>query len=362
MLLIDEYDKPLVDYLDDVEKLEEHRREMKAFYSVLKGNDAHIRQVFITGVSAFSKVSLFSDLNNLYNVTLDSSAHHITGITEAEIDSYLHPWLENIDRAKTRKWYNGYSWGSPEKLYNPFSLISFLQGRDYRNFWFETGTPTFLIKAMKQHRYFDVSSLDAVPSDLTSFNPSNLNPISVLFQTGYVTIVDQGTDPIYFELAYPNVEVRQAMQQYLLSGYLEEPGFSAGGRVTRVIRALRKGDLEQVFTVINSLFAALPYDMWKRDHEHYFHAIFHLVFMLSEVYIQSEVHVAGGRCDVLLEMDDYVMAIEFKRDELVEAALKQIEERGYLRPFGSDARTVLAVGVSFSTETRQITEWRAVEV
>ena len=362
VILVDEYDKPLIDFLGDLEQLEDNRVTLKDFYSVIKDSDPYIQTLFLTGVSAFSKVSLFSDLNNLYNISLDRSAYHLTGITEQEIDQYFTFWLEDVDREKMRRWYNGYSWGSDEKVYNPFSLISFLQGRDYRNYWFETGTPSFLIAAMKQHRYVDVTTLDATESDLTSFNPSNLHPTSVLFQTGYVTIINRGTDPIYYELAYPNVEVRQAMQQYLLSGYLEQPGFSAGGRVFRLVSALRKRDLKQVFTIANSLFAALPYDVWKRDDEHYFHAIFHLIFALSEIYIQSEVHVAGGRCDVLTQFDDYVMAIEFKRDEPVAAALRQIHERGYLRPFADDGRPVLAVGVRFSMAERQIVDWGVEEV
>lgn len=359
VLLIDEYDKPLIDYLDNLDQLERNREVLKGFYSVIKDSDPYLEQVFITGVSAFSKVSLFSDLNNLFVLTLDYTAYHLSGITEREIDQYFSSWMEGVDREKMRSWYNGYSWGSEEKVYNPFSLITFLQGRQYRNYWFETGTPTFLVRYMKQNRLYDVGRSEATARGLTVFNPANLDPIATLFQTGYLTVVETDPDIGVYTLDYPNVEVRQAMQQHLLEVYLDHPTYTADVKAFSIVKHLRQGDLESTFNVLNAIFASMPYDFWRRDDEHIFHAVIHLTFMLVGVHVQSEVHSAGGRCDVLVQTDDNVYAIEFKRDQPVEVALQQIDDRGYLRPYADDPRSVFAVGVSFSTEQKAVVDWRA---
>ncbi len=360
VLLIDEYDKPIVDNIDDSAMADVNRAALKRFYSTLKDSDPYLELVFITGVSAFAKVGVFSDLNNLTNLTLKPVAHHLTGITQAELERVFIEASLQHDSDRVRYWYNGYSWGSEETVYNPFSLLSFLQHGVYQNFWYETGTPTWLLKDMRQQRYFNVERKLASALSLTSFDPRRMNTTAVLFQTGYLTVVEHDEEFQSYTLDYPNHEVRQAMQQHLLMVYLDFPRDEPAATVFEMHDALASNDLDRVIKLINSLFADLPYDFWKRDDEHFFHAIIHLTFKLLGVRLQSEVHTSRGRCDALVKTASHIYAFEFKRDVTTEVALQQIEERGYLLPYVADARERVAVGVVLGTENKQVVDWRAV--
>ena len=360
VLLIDEYDKPIVDYLDDLNKVEENRAALKRFYSTLKDSDPFLELVFITGVSAFAKVSVFSDLNNVTNLTLKPIAYHLVGITQTELETVFAEPLQSHDLEKVRYWYNGYSWGSTEKLYNPFSLLSLLKYNIYENFWYETGTPTWLLKDMLRQRYYNVERKLASGTSLTSFNPSRLDTTAVLFQTGYLTVVERDPEVNAYTLDYPNNEVREAMQQHLLLVYLDFPRDEPAAQVFQIRAAILKNDLDTVMNLINGLFASLPYDFWKRDDEHFFHAIIHLTFSLLGVHVQSEVHTSRGRCDALVQTPEHIYAFEFKRDIPVSATLLQIEERGYLHPFAADVRKKVAVGVVLDSDSKQIKEWKSV--
>jgi hypothetical protein len=360
VLLIDEYDKPIIDYLDDLEQVDTNRAILKRFYSVIKDSDPYLDFVFITGVSAFSKVSIFSDLNNISDISLDRLAVDLVGITQQELESYFAEEMQEIDADLLKRWYNGYSWNGKTTLYNPFSLLSFLRSRQYHNFWYATGTPTFLIKEMKKQRYYDIGQVEASQMGLSSFNVERLNPVTVLFQTGYLTIVDNSEGFGFYTLSYPNIEVKQSLQRHLLELYLDYPLHEPGLRVLKLKGMLERNDLAGVVTIINTLFAELPFDHWRRDDEHLFHAIVHLIFSLLGVIIQSEVHTARGRCDAIVKTDQYIYAFEFKRDGTAPAALQQIEERAYLSPYADDAREKIAVGINFSSETKQVVEWETV--
>ena len=359
VLLIDEYDKPIVDYLNDLDTVDKNRTALKRFYSTLKDSDPYLELVFITGVSAFAQVSIFSDLNNVTNLSLDRRAYHLTGITQSELEEVFAVPLAEEDAETVRFWYNGYSWGSEEKLYNPFSLLSFLTTRQYRNYWYATGTPTWLLTNMRRQRYYNVERRLTNDMQLLSFDAKRLDTTAVLFQTGYVTVVDY--DPVghLFTLDYPNKEVREAMQQHLLMVYMDFPQDAPYMKVFELRNAILRDDLDQVINIINALFANLPYDFWKRDDEHFFHAIIHLTFSLLGVRMQSEVHTNRGRCDALVKTASHIYVFEFKRDVPVEDALRQIEDRGYLEPFKADEREKVAVGVVMDTATKQVTEWRA---
>lgn len=204
VILIDEYDKPIIDYLGDIPKAEDNRDTLKWLYSVLKDNDPHIELLFVTGVSAFSKVSIFSDLNNLDNLSLHFFAHTLLGITQQELEHYFAEPLAKLDKEQIKRWYNGYSWGGAERVYNPFSLLKFFKGGgQYNNFWFETGTPTFLLKEMKKRRYYDVDRQQASELTLGQFDLENLHPLTVLFQTGYLTLLDGPDRTQLYTLGYP---------------------------------------------------------------------------------------------------------------------------------------------------------------
>lgn len=360
VLLIDEYDKPIIDYLDDVPRAKANRELLKSFYSVIKDSDPFLELVFITGVSAFSRVSIFSDLNNISNISLQSSVNALTGITEAELSRYFGDELDAAQRALARRWYNGYSWTGEETLYNPFSLLSYLRSGDLRNYWFETGTPTFLVKLIQELHLYNLRKPEVSEVDLTQFDITHQSPVGLLFQTGYFTIVEQDKHLRTYTLDYPNLEVKQSFEEVLLSAYQQQGSRNARARVTDIYRALLRKEVELVVETMNAILAGIPYDFRRRDDEHIFHAIVHLTFSLLGVYVQSEVHTARGRCDALVLTDDYVYAFEFKINVTAQAALDQIEARGYLNPYGDDPRTKVAVGISFDSQTRRIGAWAEV--
>jgi hypothetical protein len=216
VLLIDEYDKPIIDFLDAVPQALENRNTLKHLYSVLKDNDSNLQTVFMTGVSAFSKLSIFSDLNNLDNLTFSPSAYTLLGITEGELNRFFPQQMAVADVGKMKRWYNGYSWGGSDRVYNPFSILLFFkEGQQYQNYWFETGTPTFLVKEMKQKQYYDIEGTQASSADLSNFDIERLNPLTVLFQTGYLTIQKYVEEDLLYTLDYPNLEVKHSLQQIL---------------------------------------------------------------------------------------------------------------------------------------------------
>jgi hypothetical protein len=361
VLLIDEYDKPIIDYLDDVPQAEDNRDTLKWLYSVLKDNDARLELLFVTGVSAFSKVSIFSDLNNLTNLSLHRFAHTLLGITQQGLGRYFAEQLATLDAEQVKRWYNGYSWGGPERVYNPFSLLSFLQSGEFRNFWFETGTPTFLLKEMKKHAYYDVAHTLATSADLSNFDLRRLNPVTVLFQTGYLTVERYEPADLLYTLDYPNLEVKHSLQQVLLNEYLDYPRESGLPRVVALRNALQNKDLSQVVEIINAAFAEIPGELWRGKTEHFYHAVAHLMFSLLGTYIQSEARSAKGRCDALVQTAEHIYAFEFKLDKSAAAALAQIRDRGYLAPFTDSPKAKIAVGINFSSEERRVTEWEVEE-
>jgi hypothetical protein len=368
ILLIDEYDKPIIDYLDDIVKAESHRDILKSFYSVLKDSDPYLELVFITGVTAFSKVSIFSDLNNLYNLSLTPQAQNLNGISQVELEHYFEQPLRVIANdqelsyqdllEKVRQWYNGYAWTKDERVYNPFSLLNFLQTRAFHNFWFETGTPTFLLKAAQQQRYYNFSGQQASRLTLTEFELRELQPIPVLFQTGYLTLKSGPDRTGLYTLDYPNIEVQSAFEERLLNIYAGDKRREAGIRVSRLLDALEINDIQSVIGIINATFSSIPYEHWQKDNEHFFHALIHLTFSLLGAYIQSEVHTAHGRLDAAVETHDYLYTLEFKLDKDAETALAQIEEKDYFAPYQDSSKQKWAIGISFSSKAKKVVDWK----
>jgi hypothetical protein len=361
VLLVDEYDKPIIDFLDDIPQAEANRDVLKGFYSILKDSDPLLEKVFITGVSAFSKVSIFSDLNHLKDLTLHPAAFTLTGITQDELQSVFVEPLALHSLALVKEWYNGYSWGG-EKLYNPFSLLSFLDSGQYRNFWHQTGTPTFLINQMKRNGLFDLTNIEGSAKDMTNFDIAKLNLTTVLFQTGYLTVKNYDPEFLIYTLGYPNKEVRFSMEELLLDAYSNDPLQGSVPRVANIVRALRRKDLETVIGIFNATFAGIPAEHWQAENEHFYHALVHLTFSLLGAYIKSEVHTANGRCDALVETADHIYAFEFKLDKSAKAALRQIHDKGYLAPYADSAKEKIAVGVNFSKKKKAVASWLVEEV
>ena len=357
VLLIDEYDKPIVDYLEDLKKAEANRALLKSFYSVLKDSDPYLSFVFITGVSAFSKVSLFSDFNHMTNLTLSDEAADLVGITEAELDELIERDGRDFDRALVRRWYNGYSWDGQTRVYNPFSLLSYLKGQQLLNYWFGTGTPTFLIQEMKKRQYYHPQRVVATQQQLTRFNLEQLDPVAVLFQTGYLTVRERDIDRDYV-LDYPNLEVEHALEELLLEEYLNHPFLGAADLKKGMATAVRTNDLNRVRATLDACFAEIPYEHWAKQDEHFVHAIIHLIFSLLGVYVTSKVHTANGRCDARVQTDTHIYVFEFKIDQTARRALNQIKRKGYFDGFSADERTKIGIGASFSTEEKRITDWK----
>ena len=355
VILVDEYDKPIIEYIDDPERMDANRRVLKAFYGVLKDVTPLVETVFITGVSAFSQVSIFSDLNHLTHLTLQRNAAAVVGITQAELEDVFAEALEEVDRERVREWYNGYSWDGETRVYNPWSLLNFLRERQYRNYWFSTGTPTFLVKLMRERGIYEPQQLYGYEAELLSFDVLRLDPTAILFQAGYLTMATPIGDDGIIELAYPNREVKQSLDMFLLAEYSSYP--AAGSRALRLHRHFATGDIEGAFGIVNALLAEVPYDHWAGQNEHFFHALFFLTFRIAGVMARSEVHTARGRCDVVLEAGDYVYGIEFKLDGSEHEALKQIRERGYLDAYADDARRVVAIGANVSREAKAVVAW-----
>lgn len=371
-ILIDEYDKPLSDYLDNIPKAEENRTILKNFYSVLKDADKNIRLLILTGVSRFSKVSIFSDLNNLEDITLSKHFNNIAGITQHELETNFTEELETlpsilgIDKVQLleniKNWYNGYSWGGKDTLYNPFSLLSFMKEEAFRNFWFATGSPSFLVSLLKKKREYNFENVRESDISLGSFQIENPVSAPLLFQTGYLTIKSYDPDSQLYMLDYPNREVKASLLDNLLSAYREVfPGTSIS--VTADLRAaLEHGEVNSIINELNAVIGSIPYEHWKADTESIFHIITHLTFKKIGVDVFTEVHSSKGRADVIVKTRRYIYALELKLDTSANDALAQIFEKGYLQPYTGDERKKLAIGIEFSSEQRNIADYRVKEL
>ncbi|MEY5048101.1 MAG: hypothetical protein RLZZ175_1460 [Bacteroidota bacterium] len=360
VILVDEYDKPVIDYLDNLEVAYQNRAILKQFYSVLKDNDQNVEFLLITGVGKFTKVSIFSDLNNLRDITIDTQYSTLVGITQNELDNTFAEEIEKYSseyediKAELKRFYNGYSWGGKETVYNPFSLLSFMQTGEFKIYWFQTGTPTFLIDEVKRRDQFNFEEVEADLDGLSDLNFENLNSSALLFQTGYLTITDYDKETGIYTLKYPNKEVKDSLNRYLLVAYRYVEQGTSTPLVVKLLKAFRANEINEVVSVINTAFSTIPYDLWRNATELHYHALTHLTFTLLGSFIESEVHSANGRCDMIVKTKTHIYALEFKLDESAEVALNQIQEKGYLTPFALDERIKVAIGISFSSEKKAI--------
>ncbi len=354
VVLIDEYDKPIIDYIDnDIPKAIENRGILKSFYSILKDADPDLKLVFITGVSKFSKVSIFSDLNNLNDITLDSGYSGICGITQAELEHNFEEELKVYDAEKIKNWYNGYSWKGIETVYNPFSLVNFfVKNGDFQNYWFVSGTPTFLINLSRKYDLYDFEGASVDASGLNAYDIEHLQLIPLMFQTGYLTIKSH-EDGIY-ELDYPNLEVRQSYLNILSKSYINDEILSGQSWANELKKALNVGQVEKLETLFNALFKSIPYELWQKQNEHYYHAIIHLTFRLLGIYVESQVHSSDGRLDALVQTKDYVYCFEFKLNGKAQVALQQIKDKGYLMPYLNSNKKCIGIGLNFSKKLKKV--------
>jgi hypothetical protein len=358
VVLIDEYDKPIIDYLGtETSRAIENRDILKSFYSILKDADPYLKMVFITGVSKFARVSIFSDLNNLKDLSIDNNFETICGISQEELESNFVEELKVYDAEKIKKWYNGYSWGGGASVYNPFSLLNFFAGDGgFKNYWFDTGTPTFLINLSKENHLYDFEGVKISPNRLGSYDIEKLQIIPLMFQTGYLTIKEYIEEDDLYILSYPNEEVRKSFLIFLSDSYTDNNYDSVIVLATEMRNALQVADIKKVESIFNTIFKSIPYEIWQKENEHYYHAIIHLTFRLLGIYVESQVQTSDGRIDAIVQLKDYVYAFEFKLNDSATKALQQIKNKGYLIPYQHQHKTCIGIGVNFSVETKKVQE------
>ncbi len=369
VVLVDEYDKPILDNLRRPEVARSNRDFLSGLYGTFKACDAHIRFLMLTGVSKFSKVNLFSGLNNLKDITLDPRFATICGYTDGELDRVFAPELKGLDRDAIREWYNGYRWlGEP--VYNPFDVLLMLDTREFGPHWFETGTPTFLLDLLARENVASYEIEDRLASGalLSSFDVGRISPEALMFQTGYLTIVDSEfrAGRRFHRLGCPNREVRLSLHSSLLAFLTDhrapEPG---SGRVLEDV--LRDGDFAALESEIRVLFAGIPYEWHTRNelarYEGYYASVFHSFLVGSGLRVRVEDSSAAGRLDLAVEAEGTAFLFELKVAERASAgaALAQLRKRGYAEKYRRPGRSVRLVGIHFSEKTRNIVEFEVAE-
>lgn len=372
VILVDEYDKPLIQNFDNDELQDKLRSTLKVFYSVLKTQDKYIRFGFFTGVTKFGKISIFSDLNYLTDLSLDWRYATICGITEKEMLGNFQEGIQAIaDRyhisyddacARLKKRYDGYHFvENSEGVYNPFSLLSTLSKKQFGSYWFETGTPTFLVKLLKRDNFYlpDLTTQEVPRDFLNSVDSVEKTPVSIIYQSGYLTIKDYDEEFDTYTLGFPNDEVEEGFTYYLLPYYTHVEGKSGPMFIGNFVQDLRKGKPDDFMQRMASLFAGMDYRVIG-DAEKYFQNAFYLVTILLGFYVDVERTLSDGRIDMVCKTKDYIYIFEFKYDQSADAALRQIDDKGYAAPFASDRRKLYKIGVNFSREKRCIDDWKIV--
>jgi hypothetical protein len=367
VILIDEYDKPIVNYIDDLEKAAKNREILRDFFGVLKSSDAFLHFVFLTGVSKFARVSIFSDLNNLRDITFSKPFATLLGYTQNELESNFAKEIQNLCfelgikkaqlLAKIKTWYDGYSWNAKDRMYNPFSILNLFTEQQFDNYWFASGTPTFLIQLIKKNAYEAPALENKTVTKLVfdSYDLDNLNIFALLFQTGYLTIthIDTQEDFVEYTLNYPNLEVKQAFVTFLFESFTQNSLEEIQPATKSLRRYLQTDNLEGFMNLLKALFAKIPYPL-HIEQEAYYHSLFYMISVLMGVEIDLEVLTDKGRIDGVLMLEDKIYLIEFKygkagtkMDTLTTKAIKQIEDKNYDERFLNDSRPCLKLGIGF---------------
>jgi hypothetical protein len=367
VVLVDEYDKPIIDFIDpyNLKMANKQRLLLKDFFSILKNASKYIRFLFITGVSKFSKVSIFSDLNHLKDLTLDNDFAGLCGYTQIELEQYFEPYLKTMPLEtleKMKLWYNGYSWDAKTFVYNPFSVLNFFETKTYSNFWFATGTPFFLTKLLRKRFVYKLEEVEVSDLILESFvldKIDDLDITSLLLQTGYLTIKDVNHFG-NFILNFPNFEVKKAFGQFLLSEYTNTPVTTPYG--TSILRALENNTISDAVAIIDTLIQSIPDQNYVKSEEKFFHALIHLIFTMIGTDVRSEVHTPIGRIDTVVITADRIFLFEFKIDETALYAIQTIKERNYAANLRHRNKPITAVGVCFSAKTKGVADWGSEEL
>ena len=363
VVLVDEYDKPILDALEVPEVARANRDYLRGFYSVIKDSDAHVRFSFLTGVSRFSKVSLFSGLNNVTDLTLDPGYSTICGYTDADLDTVFAPELDGLDRDAIREWYNGYGWRGGERVYNPYDILLLFRNREFGAWWFETGTPAFLVQTLFRRRVSSVAIGEMMGSAslLSAFDVDRIAIEALLFQTGYLTIRDEEDvgGETFYRLGYPNREVRQSLNRSLLQYLVQDESGEEANRF-RLYRLLRAGDFAGMRALFHAFYASIPCEWYTNNDiarfEGYSASVFYSYFAGLGLDVAVEDSTSHGRLDMAVRFNGQVYLFEFKVVEMTGegAAMAQLKARGYADKCRGYGEPIHLVGVEFSRETRNI--------
>ena len=375
-VLVDEYDKPILDVLEQPEAARANRDYLRGLYGVIKDSDAHVRFTFLTGISKFSKVNLFSQLNNLTDITLEPEYSSICGYTEDDLDAVFAPELGGLDREQVREWYHGYSWRGDEKVYNPYDVLLLLRRHEFEAHWFETGTPAFLVDTLFERRVSSVSLGDMVSTGelLSAFDvggraaAEHIGTEALLFQTGYLTITAEeelGGEPLY-RLGYPNREVRQSLNRVLLRHLVQDTAQQTANSI-RLARLLETHDCAGLKDLFHAFFASIPYQWYTNndiaDFEGFYASVFYSYFAALGYEISVEESSSHGRLDMAVRTGGHVYLFEFKVVEMSPpgAALAQLQERGYADKYRARGEPIHLIGVEFSRDTRNVTTFEVAD-
>ena len=369
VILIDEYDKPMLQAIGNEALQNEYRSTLKAFYGALKSMDGCIRFALLTGVTKFGKVSVFSDLNNLMDISMDNRYAELCGISDAELHQYFDEDIHSladalgVDYTKAcellKENYDGYHFCYKSVgMYNPFSLLNTFAKKQIGSYWFETGTPTYLVELMKLHHY-PVEEIEHIVTSgpvLDSIDAASTDPVPVIYQSGYLTIKDYNAEFENYTLGFPNREVEQGFLRFLLPHYASVSISKSPYEIQCFVGEVRKGDVDGFLSRLQTFFDDTPYEL-ARDREVHYQNILYIVFKLMGFHTEVEYRTSRGRVDLVLKTSNYIYVMEFKLNGTAEEAMQQIEEKGYASAFASDSRKVIKVGVNFSDETRSIERW-----
>ena len=376
VVLVDEYDKPLLETMGNGELIEHNKAVFKGFFSALKSADEYTQFIFITGVTKFSKVSIFSDMNQLQDISMMEDYATICGITEKELRGNFSPEIEMLAGklrmtpeaclAQLKQTYDGYHFcEDSEGVYNPFSLLNAFSYRKMGYYWFETGTPTFLVIKLKTIQFdvrkFTDRTLYATEQMLKDYRDDNPDPVPLLYQTGYLTISDYDYRRQIYTLAFPNEEVKYGLLASLMPEYVQDYGAKNGKDILTLTEYVENGNLEMIREVFTALFASIPYTAKADPFEHDFQTVIYITLTLLGQYVRCEQYSSAGRVDCVVETERFVYLFEFKRDGSAEEALNQIREKRYAEPYAADPRQVYLIGVNFDSGSRQLDGWKAIE-
>ena len=369
VVILDEYDAPLLNVLHDEEKLVEVRQLMRTLYSPLKDCDPYLRFVFITGISKFSQLSIFSEINNLTVISMDDDYSTICGFTQEEIEQNFQEGIKQLAQKEEltveqtlgalRQMYDGYHFSADSPgVYNPYSIINALAKRKIENFWFSTGTPSFLVEMIRKFNA-DISKIDGSEAQMTEFDAPTENMKSILplfYQSGYITIKDYDRKGKIFKLGFPNNEVKTGLMDNLYTYYVAPTLDYRATSLWKISKGFIYNDVESSMQTLQSYLESIPYQDSHFDENHYTQMLY-VIFSLLGLHVDSQVCTAKGRLDIVIKTDDHVYVMEVKLDRPAQEAIEQIDTKNYLLPYTLDGKSLTKIGMSFSTEERNVTEW-----